>query len=120
VYLEGVTAYYHNEFRKRLRQLTLSLAGILLRSRINNLGSITKMQLNGILRQVQAEQNKIIGSFDDVLIQACDDLAKAENEIASKLFDTGKANDDKLWATITNDPIPASGAYLEDHASQFF
>ena len=120
VYSDGVKASlallwlsYSAELRAEIRRELLGLG-------VDNLGELTKGQLNSLVYRLRATQNRIHGAYSQKILKELGRFAGVTQDLTKEVYKVKKTlADPKLWAKIKNTPMPANGVYLDPFLKQF-
>lgn len=120
VYSDGVKASlallwlsFSDELRAEIRRELLGLE-------VDNLGELTKGQLNALLYRLRATQNRIHGAYSAKILKELERFAGVTQDLTKEVYGLDKAGDaGRLWAKIKNTPMPANGVYLDPFLKQF-
>jgi SPP1 gp7 family putative phage head morphogenesis protein len=101
------------ELRAEIRRELLSLD-------VDNLGELTKGQLNTLIYRLRATQNRIHGVYSEKILKELERFAGVTQDLTKEVYGVDKSLElTKLWAKIKNTPMPANGVYLDAFIKQF-
>lgn len=139
VYLEGVKNYQSRKFSITLRELDKELKRLFANLEYDNLDALTKRELNQFLRDLRGAQRKVYDTYLEWTLADIRKFMEVDTEVSQELLEAGtdttieeakkekrglplfalslfagtQAANDKLWATISNSPLPANGKLLK-------
>lgn len=120
VYNEGVKASLALLFLAYSKELRALIRSELLGLGVDNMGELTKGQLNTLIYRLRASQNAIYGRYSRKLVKELERYAGAAGGVTSEVFEVSASPDAaKLWANVRNTPMPANGIYLDPFLKSF-
>jgi SPP1 gp7 family putative phage head morphogenesis protein len=149
LYLEGVKSSFAGQYTIVLKELYDAFAKYFGQMRYTSMDQFTKRELADFIRLFQKEQQRFYSIYTEQLIKALKQFLAADLEVTQAIYestvvkryqipDSPKPEDDnavsiygdaaisgtkegtvKLWAAISNDPVPASGRLFPKEITDF-
>jgi SPP1 gp7 family putative phage head morphogenesis protein len=125
VYLEGVKAGLANDFAAMLTELFQKFAKYIGQMRYTTMDEFTKLELNEFIRKFNNVQSEAYNSYTESLIQLLQAFLDSDVEVSQAMDEdiegvkSPDQNNDRLWASVNSQPIPANGELIKPYIKRF-
>jgi SPP1 gp7 family putative phage head morphogenesis protein len=121
VYLERLKAGLIGEFDPTMRAIDKAVIRALTEARVQSLSELNTRQLNKLVDNVTAIEDKLLGQYAKKLSDSLKGVVEYEAQFAEKALgramasadETSPAKNGELWAEVQSQPVQATGQLLE-------